>query len=88
MLARAIEEEGIPTVSLTSAIDITSLVKPPRSFFINYPLGNTAGKPLNREDQLDIIKTALSKAKLIKEPGAIIRLPNKWNEDGSDWEIQ
>ena len=88
MLARAIEEEGIPTVSLTSALDITSLVKPPRSFFINYPLGNTTGKPLDRKDQLDIIKTALSKAKLIKEPGAIIRLPNKWYEHGGDWETE
>jgi len=41
LIARALEEKGIPTVSLSSAYDLTTLVKPPRTFFVNYPLGHT-----------------------------------------------
>jgi hypothetical protein len=42
--------------------DLTSPVKPPRSFFVNYPLGHTAGKPFDRENQTAILKSALDRA--------------------------
>lgn len=78
MIARAVEEAGIPTVSLSSAFDLTSLVKPPRTFFVNYPLGHTSGKPFNRQNQMEILKAALSGAKDMKEAGAIVQLPYQW----------
>jgi len=80
LIARAIEEAGIPTTSLSSAYDLTSLVKPPRSFFVNYPLGHTAGKPFDRENQTAIIKSALGRAVEITEPGAIVELPFVWDD--------
>jgi hypothetical protein len=75
LLARAVEEAGIPTVTMSSAFDITSLVKPPRTFFVNYPLGHETGKPFDRQNQLAILKDALGGAKDIKEPGTIVELP-------------
>jgi hypothetical protein len=84
LIARAIEEAGIPTTSLSSAYDLTALVKPPRSFFVNYPLGHTAGKPFDRENQTAILKCALGRAGKITEPGAIVELPFVW--DDPNWQ--
>lgn len=81
-----VEEGGIPTISLSSARDITESVKPPRSVFINFPLGHTAGKPFDRELQMKIIKDAFDALKSIKEPGTIIDLPYKWQGDDDSWE--
>jgi hypothetical protein len=78
LIARAIEEAGIPTVSMSSAFDITSLVKPPRTFFVNYPLGHTTGKPFDKQNQMEIIKTALGTAKDITEPARIVELSYQW----------
>jgi hypothetical protein len=78
LIARAIEEVGIPTVSLSSALDITTLVKPPRTFFVNYPLGHTAGKPFDRKNQMEILKAALGGAKDVTEPATIMKLPFQW----------
>jgi D-proline reductase (dithiol) PrdB len=80
LIARAIEEAGIPTVSMSSAYDITTLVKPPRTFFLNYPLGHTTGKPLDRENQMEILRSALGMSKNITEPGTIIELPFIWDD--------
>ena len=80
LLARAIEESGIPTTSLSSAYDLTTLVKPPRTFFVNYPLGHTAGKPFDRENQTAILKNALGRAGEITKPGAIVELPFVWDD--------
>jgi hypothetical protein len=78
LIARAIEEAGIPTVSLSSALDLSTLVKPPRTFFVNYPLGHTSGKPFDRHNQMEIITAALGRAKEITEPATIVHLPYQW----------
>ena len=78
LIARAIEEAGIPTVSMSSALDISTLVKPPKTFFVNYPLGHTTGKPFDRNNQMQIIKAALGGAGDIGEPGTIVQLPFEW----------
>jgi hypothetical protein len=80
LIARAIEEAGVPTTSLSSAYDLTALVKPPRSFFVNYPLGHTAGKPFDGENQMAILKSALGRAGEITEPGTIMELPLVWDD--------
>ena len=67
---------------MSSAYDLTSLVKPPRTFFVNYPLGHTTGKPFDRQNQTEIIKAALSGAAGITEAGTIVDLPYEWS---SNW---
>ncbi|TAK34686.1 MAG: hypothetical protein EPO21_08840 [Chloroflexota bacterium] len=85
LFARAIEEAGIPTTSITSALDITRLVKPPRSVFVNFPLGHQTGKPFEPELQKSILRDALGALYTIKEAGTILELPYRWADDDS-WE--
>lgn len=80
LIARAFEEKGIPTVSLSSAYDLSALVKPPRTFFVNYPLGHTSGKPFDRANQTAILKEAFGGARGIATPGAIVVLPFEWSD--------
>jgi hypothetical protein len=79
-----VEEAGIPTVSMTSALDITRLVKPPRSVFLNFPLGHTTGRPFDKEGQIQILKGALEFLVEAEEGGDIKELPDVW---GEDWEL-
>jgi D-proline reductase (dithiol) PrdB len=87
-MARVFEEAGIPTVSMSSALDITSLVKPPRAVFVNFPLGHQTGKPFDPENQRAIIVDALRVLEAAIAPGTLVQLPYKWREDDSDdsWE--
>jgi hypothetical protein len=70
---------------MSSALDITRLVKPPRSVFLNYPLGHTTGRPFDREGQIHILKRALEFLTEATEGGAILELPDVWDKD---WEKQ
>jgi len=86
LIARVVEETGVPTISGSSARDITELVKPPRSVFVNFPLGHTTGKPFDRDLQARIIKDAFEALKSIRDPGAIVDLPYEWREGDDTWE--
>ena len=74
LIARHLEASGIPTISLTSAYDITSAGKPPRALFVDYPLGHTCGRPFDANDQYSIVRASLSGLETIEEPGAIVDL--------------
>ena len=45
LVARVIEARGIPTVLVSTGRDLTQQVLPPRSVFVNFPMGNPFGKP-------------------------------------------
>ena len=79
-----LEREGIPTVSLTSAIDITERVRPPRAAFLNVPLGYPVGRPNEVAEQLAVLRMALPLVYSITEPGQIVELPFTWPDAG--WE--
>lgn len=80
-MARTIEELGIPTVSLSSALDVTVLVKPPRAVFVNYPLGNSGGRPFDNVNQRQILTIALRFLETSTVPGRLLQLPFRWQED-------
>jgi hypothetical protein len=86
LIARIVEEGGIPTISVSSARDVTESVKPPRSVFVNFPLGHTTGKPFDRGLQMAIIKDAFDALQSIEEPGTIIDLRYEWDEGNDDLE--
>jgi len=69
-------------MSMTSALDITRTVNPPRATFLNFPLGHTSGKPnepeLNRQIMIETLEGLTSMTK----PGSIKMLPIQWSEDG------
>jgi hypothetical protein len=47
---------------------------------VNYPLGHTAGRPFDRENQTAILKSALGRAGEITEPGAFVELLLIWDD--------
>lgn len=81
LISRALEASGIPTVSLTSALTITTGVGVPRAVHVDYPLGRTAGKAGDADDQRSIIDGALRAFETHTEPGQVTYLPNEWSED-------
>jgi hypothetical protein len=84
LVARNTEAAGIPTLCLTSALDITRAVNPPRAAFLDFPLGHTAGKPGDPEMQRGILADALGAFDTMTAPGSIRRLPYRWSED-EEW---
>ena len=84
LIARDLEASGIPTVSLTSALSITTSANPPRAVFLDYPLGHTAGPPNEPHTQLAIARSALSAFTSITEAGGVHYLDHVWPHDWKD----
>ena len=55
-------------------------LKPPRSAFLNFPLGHQCGKVNDRDLQLDILKASISLLETATTPGEIVDLPFEWGE--------
>jgi hypothetical protein len=85
LIARGVEEAGIPTVFLGSCRDIMEQVKAPRMVFLDFPLGRQCGKPNDRELQVSILKDALSFLETAQTPGQMLELPYEWGKP-FDWE--
>ena len=81
LLARHAEAAGISTLCMTSALDITQAVNPPRAAFLDYPLGHTTGKPHQPDLQRQILLEALAGFDDLTTPGSVKMLPFKWSAD-------
>jgi hypothetical protein len=66
---------------MTSALDITRSVRPPRAAFLDYPLGHTTGKAGEPELQRAILVAALDAFASLSTPGSVKMLPFAWAED-------
>jgi len=75
---RAIERRGIPTVSITVALDVTEHIKPPRALFIPFMMGHHFGTPFHAELQRRIIKEALTHLVNAKRSGEVRKIPVTW----------
>ena len=71
---------GIPTVLVSTGRDLTALVKPPRSVFVNFPMGNPFGPANDPDQQRRILLDALQLAVDATEPGALLDLDYRWHE--------
>ena len=80
LIARCIEAAGVPTITMTSAWDITAAVWPPRSVFLHYPLGHTTGRPDDEGNQREVVRAALQAGMQVGR-GEIARLPFTWEDD-------
>jgi hypothetical protein len=76
-----VEAAGIPTLCMTSALDITRSVNPPRAAFLDFPLGHTTGKPNQPKLQREILADALSSFDAMTVPGSVRMLPYRWSDD-------
>lgn len=88
VIARALEARGLPTLSMSCLLEAAEEAKPPRTCFLDFPLGCPAGRPHNAEQQRDILRAALSLAPDFDgQPWHIKHLPFQWSRDGSrSWE--
>jgi hypothetical protein len=58
-------------------------VAPPRAAFVDYPLGHTAGKRDDVEDQHAIVESALDLLSSATEPGRVVDLERVWTHDAA-----
>lgn len=88
LVARAVEEAGIPTLTMSVGRDITEAVCPPRTAFLDYPMGNETGRPGNAGEQRSIVRGAFAALGQMAEPGCIVDLGMSLAAqapDGRDW---
>ena len=81
-----VEAAGIPTLCMTSALDITQAVNPPRAVFVNFPLGHQTGKPHQPALQRQIVSDAMRAFERIERAGTIVELPYVWDPNDREWE--
>ena len=80
LVARVLEAGGISTVTYTNARDIAASAGNPRQIFLNYPLGNPAGRPHDADNQRDVLRAGLKLLEEADKPGIIVDLPYVWLE--------
>ena len=84
LVARVLEAGGISTVTYTNARDIAASAGNPRQIFLNYPLGNSAGRPNDPENQRSVLRAGLKLLEDAEGPGIIVDLPYRWS-DSREW---
>ncbi len=77
-MQRAIEHRGIPTVSITVALDVTEHAKPPRAVFVPFMMGHHFGVPFHHELQRRIITEALTHLVEAKRSGEVRQVALTW----------
>ena len=68
LVARALELEGLPTMTLAVARDVVERVRPPRAAFYRGEIGSVAGKPLWPEHQRRVLDEALRLLEPMDQP--------------------
>jgi D-proline reductase (dithiol) PrdB len=83
LVARVVEEAGVPTVLVSTGRDLTRQVLPPRSVFVNFPMGNPFGRPGDVALQRRILLDALRLVETATQGGVQVDLPYVWGSDFS-----
>lgn len=81
LVCRIVEQAGIATVCVSTGLDLTRQVKPPRSIFINHPMGNNFGRPGDVQMQREILLKALTLAQEAGEAGILVDSGYEWGEE-------
>ena len=82
LAARTLEAAGIPTIVMGCAKDIVEYVGVPRFLFSDFPLGNAAGKPMDKASQAATLELALRVLETAPGPRTTVQNPQTWNADG------
>jgi D-proline reductase (dithiol) PrdB len=78
LIARAIEERGIPTVCVVMNRDITDNVKTPRALFVRFPYGAPLGPAGNAAVHEAVARAALELLANAAQPGTIVESGIEW----------
>lgn len=81
LVARHLEENGIPTVIMGSARDIVEECGVSRFLFTDFPLGNPCGKPWDTYMQRSIVGSALDLLDRAWMPRTTVQTPFHWGDD-------
>ena len=73
LVSRAIEEEGVPTVTLAMERDVAA----PRVAFVPFPYNFPVGEPEERDKHREVVLGALGLLHELREPGEV-DLPFGW----------
>jgi hypothetical protein len=80
LIARVLEEHGIPTVCVVMNRQITENVKTPRALFVHFPYGAPLGPAGHPETQEAVIRAALDLLHSVPRPGTIVEADIEWPE--------
>lgn len=83
LVARYLEEHGIPTVVFGCARDIVEHCGVPRFVFSDFPLGNPCGRPYDPDSQRAVVGLGLDTLETATAPGATVVAPFSWSVDES-----
>jgi len=83
LTARHLEENGVATVIIGSALDIVEHAQAPRYLHNDMPLGNPLGHPYQESEQLASIKAALEMV-VDNDGPSIVRSELRWHK-GERW---
>jgi hypothetical protein len=86
LAARALEAAGISTVVMGCAKDIVEHVGVPRLLFSDFPLGNPAGRPKDKESQAATLSLALDVLESAPAARTTVQSPLVWSAD-PDWKL-
>ncbi|MGI8918590.1 MAG: hypothetical protein ACR2H6_08295 [Pyrinomonadaceae bacterium] len=65
--------KGIPTVLITVSPEVSAQMRPPRALYPKgFKIGNSLGKPRNRELQKAVLRDALTLLTADTRPGSIV----------------
>jgi D-proline reductase (dithiol) PrdB len=81
LVARAIEEVGIPTVALSIVKEVTEKTPPPRALYLHFPFGHALGEVGNRAQQLTLLLRAFQLLLSAEVPGTIIDSGLHWRRE-------
>jgi len=82
-----IEDGGIPTLVVGTALDIMRQVAPPRAVFVDHPVGRTFGPPHDRGRNEAVLTQVLAELPNFTQAGEIRDPGFQWALDGSRaWE--
>ena len=84
LVARYLEEHGIPTVIIGAAKDIVEHCGVTRFVFVDFPLGSPCGEPFDPAMQTRIVGAALDLLESAEEPRTTVTMPLLWTK-GEAW---
>ena len=86
LVARHLEENGVPTVIMGCAKDIVEHCGVPRFVFSDFPLGNAAGRPNDPRSQADTLELALRVLETAPGPRTTAQSRQRWRDDAG-WKL-
>ncbi|MCP5025513.1 MAG: hypothetical protein GY929_04435 [Actinomycetia bacterium] len=81
LVARHLEEAGLPTVVIGAGRDIVEHCGVPRFLFTDFPLGNPVGRPGDAVMQKQCVEMALELLEHAFSPRTTVQTPFVWGDD-------